>query len=47
MMDVKFFSSTAGLPASFKTLSGYTMATRENVWDVTTSDSPGAMRCDR
>eukprot|EP01043_Picozoa_sp_COSAG02_P040468 COSAG02_NODE_3279_length_7026_cov_21.473798_2_plen_390_part_00 len=29
-----------GLPASFKTLSGYTMATRENVWDANQHDSP-------
>lgn len=30
-MDVKYFSSTAGLPASFKTLSGFTMATAASV----------------
>ena len=33
-MDVRFFSSTAGLPAAYKTLSGHTMQTRQSTWDT-------------
>jgi hypothetical protein len=33
IMDVAYFSATGGLPASFKTLSGFSMATHDCAWD--------------
>ena len=40
IMDVPFFSATAGLPASFKTLGGYQMATASSVWETVQGDLP-------